>query len=516
MKLMGGRDKRSPTDLDRPSLVGAPWRRDRATPTGDSASVPVADPNIREFGLREPSRDPGLERQLALGRWLEDDLAAAVALSGMTGSRIRDTFPAEKANIQVIPCVSGLDLAADTADIFAASCALGKLQEEADFSAFMTLVRPGAVVVDVGANFGLYAAHAALYAGSDGSVFAFEPGPDAFAILQSNIARNSLRGRVTAVQAAIGPADGRATFRVAADSAFSGLRDTGRSRTVGHIDVELCALDSYSPLAGRAVDLIKIDTEGGEAGVLAGAHELLARSPEVVVMFEFSHKNLDADGRAQLIAELERLQGAGLALFRRDGGRLAELQPSELVGPRSENLFLARPACRACAALSDAVGLPPPQPTADQEVALAILRRHGEHVSMHNDLCRRIVETAKSAMEIELAQQPLLAVETLAGRLRVTATEVESAGAQAEAASTRVDALEAALARARSRYDELRAAHTLARERLEATFKSRDAHRAASRQLFEEVEELKLRLAVHERPKDQDAPDDAAAAADKT
>lgn len=362
-------------------------------------------------------------------------------------------------------------------DIFAASCALGRLQEENDFDAFMALVRPGAVVIDVGANFGLYTAHAALYAGPEGHVFGFEPGPGAFAILQSNMARNGLEAGSTVVRAAVGAVDGRSRFRLAADSAFSGLRDTGRSKTVGHIDVDVIALDRFAPLAGRAADLIKIDTEGGEAGVLAGAHELLARSPEVIVMFEFSYKNLDDGARALLIAELEQLQSAGLAMFGRDHDRLARLQPKELVGPRSENLFLVRPDTAAHAALSAALVQPTAMPGVDQRVALDLLRLHAGQMTEYQRLCGRIAHLAATAQWSGSADDPNAALGALAGRLRALEEEVAASSG--------------ALAKARARCDELQQAHDVARQRLDTVITSRDNHRAASVKLTEEITRLR-------------------------
>lgn len=411
---------------ERHSRAGRPHWAGRITASFKAATlalVPEPATRTREFGRREASADPVLEELLGLGRWLGDDLDAAIALSDMTGSRIRDLFVAGVTDIQTIPCLSGLDLEADVSDIYAATAALGRLQEDADFEAFMALVRPGAVIVDVGANFGVYAAHAALHAGPEGRVFAFEPAPGAFELLQSNILRNDLAGRSMAVRAAVGASDGTAPFCLKADVAFSGLRDTGRSRTLDRIEVEVRSLDGFEPLADRAVDLIKIDTEGGEAGVLAGAGAVLARSPDVIVMFECCHKNLDAAARADLIGELHRLTATGLGLHARgsDGATLVALGPDELVGPRSENLFLVRPASAAHAALAAAIAAPRRAPTLAQATALEILRRHGRYRTMHKQLCHRIVDAGRRALGPELGSDPMLAAEQMADRLLAVA-----------------------------------------------------------------------------------------------
>jgi FkbM family methyltransferase len=308
----------------------------------------LAAPADRRFGLRGAAPDPELQALLSLSQWLTNDIEAAVYLSSLTGPMIREAYPADRREVRTIPCRSGLDLDVDVSDIFAASALHGSLQEADDFAAFMSLVDPGALVVDIGANFGLYALHAARYVGDGGQVYAFEPVPSAHGLLAGNIARNGLEKTCTAARVAIAEASRVASFRVATDSSFSGLKDTGRSTTMETIDVEVIALDDFAPLARKQVDLIKIDVEGGEAAVLAGARHLLFRSPDVVVMFEYSYKNLDETARRSLLAQINSLVKLGFVLHERsnDAQGLRAITADTLVGARSENLFLFRPKSR--------------------------------------------------------------------------------------------------------------------------------------------------------------------------
>ena len=83
-----------------------------------------------------------------------------------------------------------------------------------EYSAFRAAVRPGAVVLEAGANVGAYTMLFAQWVGPAGRVFAFEPDPVAYAGLQQHIVRNAVADRVTAVAAAV--ADGSAsTLRLA-------------------------------------------------------------------------------------------------------------------------------------------------------------------------------------------------------------------------------------------------------------------------------------------------------------
>jgi FkbM family methyltransferase len=291
----------------------------------------------RAFALADAPPDPELLALLRLG---EAAVAAnsrlAVELSAITTPRVRTLFQGET-NFRA---ASGLRFTVDGSDIFAATLAAGYLPESRDFEAFMQLVRSGGCVVDVGANFGLYGLSAAIYARPRGRVFAFEPAPGAFAMLQRNIADNDLAANVTATQAAVGAAPGRAQFHIGKDVSFSSLHRTQRiDDGASAVDVEVVSLDTALAQVST-IDLLKIDVEGGEADVLRGGRELLKRSPGAIVQFEYSHKNIDAT-RRQAFADI-------IALFAQDGFRLYRHGadgPVSLPAPQdafSGNLFLTR------------------------------------------------------------------------------------------------------------------------------------------------------------------------------
>jgi FkbM family methyltransferase len=291
----------------------------------------------RAFALAGAPPDPELRALLKLGEAAAaEDPELAVTLSSITTPRVRALFGGETS----FRTTAGLRFTVDGADVFAATLAAGYLPEARDFEAIMQLVRPGSVVVDVGANFGLYALSAALYARPQGRVFAFEPAPNAFALLERNIADNGLSGVVTAKPVAVGAAARRAAFYIGRDVSFSSLHRTKRlDDDAGTIDVEIVALDAALAHI-QSVDLFKIDVEGGEADVLRGARELLRRSRAPIVQFEFSHKNIDETRRAAFEETLALLASDGFRIYRRGAGGPGGL-PALSEG-FSGNLFLAR------------------------------------------------------------------------------------------------------------------------------------------------------------------------------
>jgi FkbM family methyltransferase len=134
-----------------------------------------------------------------------------------------------------------------------------------------------AVMLDVGANIGTHCIGWALSM-PDASLFAFEPAPDNLELLERNLAANGLTNRVTVVPKAVSSHGGVATFFETDDAAYSALRYTGRRPLLSEYEVELVTIDDFVRERGLdRVSLIKIDVEGSEDDVLAGARETLEK-----------------------------------------------------------------------------------------------------------------------------------------------------------------------------------------------------------------------------------------------
>jgi FkbM family methyltransferase len=134
-------------------------------------------------------------------------------------------------------------------------------------------LRPGMTVADVGANVGYYTFVAASRVGPDGRVFAVEPSPYAYDRLRQTVADNGL-SQVVTLQAALG--------RVAGDGLLYLPRPGNHSATMvtcdGHdsVRVALTTLDEcLKEWHVDHLDLLKIDVEGFEPEVLAGARSAL-------------------------------------------------------------------------------------------------------------------------------------------------------------------------------------------------------------------------------------------------
>lgn len=139
--------------------------------------------------------------------------------------------------------------------------------------------------IDVGANVGIHTLTMAKVA-SVGTVIACEPHPGVRSRLVTNLALNSIQN-VSVVDKAIGDRVGIVSLHEPNDVSNPGMASLLPLGDWSALEVESTTLDdlvkSESP---GAIDLIKIDVEGLEGAVLAGAAELLARDRPTLV-FEY-------------------------------------------------------------------------------------------------------------------------------------------------------------------------------------------------------------------------------------
>ena len=159
----------------------------------------------------------------------------------------------------------------------------------ADLLSSLTSRRPVDLVIDVGAHWGQTGA-ALRTAGYTGRMVSFEPFPDAYDQLAARAAEDPAW---QVRQQALGAADGTATLHVTRNSASSSLLPPGtwarqEIRALAPQDareVALARLDSVFPeFAGEAgCALLKIDSQGSERAILAGAEAVLPRIPLVVM-----------------------------------------------------------------------------------------------------------------------------------------------------------------------------------------------------------------------------------------
>jgi FkbM family methyltransferase len=179
------------------------------------------------------------------------------------------------------------------------------------------MVGPGAVIFDVGANFGYYALVLAAGLRQTCVVHALEPTEATFQRLCRHIALNEM-DCVHAHRLALSDAPGRASMRGRDGNSGAAFLEPGAG------DVLVSTLDEFVAGQGiRRLDFLKIDVEGFEERVLRGGERAL-RELRPHILFELQPVTLERAGSSvDRLARLLILHG--YRLFQADRERLVPL-----------------------------------------------------------------------------------------------------------------------------------------------------------------------------------------------
>lgn len=153
------------------------------------------------------------------------------------------------------------------------------------FSQAVKCLSSDAVILDIGANIGATAVASSLIGAK--VIYAFEPNPEAFLYLEKNIAANNAAS-VEPHNLAVGAKEGKLSFFADQNSSSAGHLVTGD--TLGRhsmSEVKVTTIDKFSKNSNISrIDFIKIDVEGFEIDVLAGAKETISElKPSALVEF---------------------------------------------------------------------------------------------------------------------------------------------------------------------------------------------------------------------------------------
>jgi len=364
--------------------------------------------------------------------------------------------------------------------------------------AFLWLyLRDGDVMIDCGAHIGLYSRLASRILRAKGRIIALEPNPEVLGYLKRNLAESDAT-TVEIRQLALYREAGEMDLYVGRQgrSGYSSLVNSGVSDS--HVTVPVITLDSLLEESGLArVDFMKIDVEGAEIDVLAGAGAGIAKGALPLLQVEFTEQNLRAVGRST--EDLKRaFEAAGYRFHKLDEESLT-LHPFVFDGPIwYENLY---------AVMGDADAInrrlaeaPAEQRRAAQDIlargrAAMALKSRAEQVDAAEDALR----FAKSDLDRSGADRGRLEgllrdqnanVEKLSARIGALEYDIAAERKKLAAEQERTDKLSARIGtleydiaaereRAEKLSEKLAAAESLARKRLRLLRRSHRQHRLA-------------------------------------
>jgi len=144
------------------------------------------------------------------------------------------------------------------------------------------------VVLDVGANIGYYTLLLAKLVGTKGKVFAFEPAPDNFFLLEKNISLNGYKN-VVLENLALSNSNGHVDLYLSDESMGWHRIYPSKFCSNNHVKVEMIRLDDYfkNENIRDTISFIKMDVEGAEFGVLKGMTTILKNNKKLTLLLEF-------------------------------------------------------------------------------------------------------------------------------------------------------------------------------------------------------------------------------------
>jgi FkbM family methyltransferase len=178
-------------------------------------------------------------------------------------------------------------------------------------------IQPGDILLDVGANLGWYSVFFDRLAPGGAEILAFEPDPINFGLLTHNLRTNRC-DKVTPVMKAVSDVRRTSQLYLYPD------KNRGRHSLIPRegrevVAVETITLDEFIGERAPRVRFLKLDIEGHEYAALAGARQVLAHLPDLLM--EYSPALYPVGGGREEILAL--LFGYGFGPHRIEDGALA-------------------------------------------------------------------------------------------------------------------------------------------------------------------------------------------------
>lgn len=198
---------------------------------------------------------------------------------------------------------------------------------ETDLALLNRFLSPGQVMIDVGANYGVFSLAASRLVGSGGRVIAFEPAQSTFSVFERNLALNGV-SNVRALRLALSELPGKLRLYHNIDATRNSLAASPDAND--YEEVEVRTLDEVARENGiNQIGFLKIDVEGADELVCRGAVQTLQASLPPVL---FEH-NPESAARIGLGRSTGRtLTQLGYRFYHFDGSSLSGIDAEELPG----------------------------------------------------------------------------------------------------------------------------------------------------------------------------------------
>ncbi|HYZ39490.1 MAG TPA: FkbM family methyltransferase, partial [Stellaceae bacterium] len=236
-------------------------------------------------------------------------------------------------NRALVRLSSGEYICVDTNSLDSTDYLLGWEMEASWLPVFRSFLQSKSVVLDIGANFGLYTAISATFVKDHGRLYSFEANPHTFELLQRTLYANRLmqRPNIVAVNALVGDCEGRRKLyylpQFLGGATLTDHPHWGAAKR--SVELDMITIDEFLP-EDLQVDLVKIDVEGHEPFVIRGMQSTIRRSSNIRIFIEFVDAFLAHTVNADQF--VEEIGSLGLRICRiLPGSRLELVTPRQML-----------------------------------------------------------------------------------------------------------------------------------------------------------------------------------------
>jgi FkbM family methyltransferase len=236
------------------------------------------------------------------------------------GLKNADTVPA---GTEWVDCVDGIRFTAATPrDIMLRALYVHGHYQDDVLVALTSLLKPGDVFWDIGANYGFMSVYVHRHLGSQIEIVPFEPNPIVAPYLRKNLDANGA-AETSIEQRCLSDSVGTVTFYTSSENSWNATMMADFAAQHGEsdrVEVPSSTLDLVVK-ERRPPSVIKLDVEGAEPLVLAGGRDFLAANRPPIVA-EFNRQGFEKDDPS----------GRGYVQLYRDLGYAPHFMPRPLVG----------------------------------------------------------------------------------------------------------------------------------------------------------------------------------------
>jgi FkbM family methyltransferase len=162
---------------------------------------------------------------------------------------------------------------------------INEIYEPYETELISSIIKPGTVVLDIGANIGYHTLLFAKLVGQSGKVFAFEPSPANFRLLEKNVSVNGY-SNVILEQKAVSNRNEKKKLYLNENAMMHTIYKSHAS--LDSVEIDTISLDNYFRNYGGKIDFIKMDIEGSEITALEGMQTILQRQNDIKLLVAFN------------------------------------------------------------------------------------------------------------------------------------------------------------------------------------------------------------------------------------